>query len=329
MIHLRKSLPILPFITIGMFASVTVFAADPSPADILEGMRKAYSALLSYSDSGVVETTISMAGQQQVLKKPFVITFKKPDLIRIEWISSFGGMKDTHILWSNKNGTFIYNQLVNQVRKEQSLAQATASFAGTSGGSARTVPSLLLNVTKDPQFSDLTDLKSDGTETIGGTICHKVSGKRRGQPVILCIGEKDSFLRKMTVRAQKTTIKRVVHEKESIERTLSAKIQAISKINSALEKQVSTLQADNVHLSNNSAFKCEVEELTTMISGMEDECELKLLEKEEAEQKAVRIQYENENLKKIISQRNELLRKNGISFYSEVIENADHENEAA
>jgi outer membrane lipoprotein-sorting protein len=199
---MNETKPFVILLIASMFISVTARAAEPSPADVIEAMRKAYSDLVSYSDSGVVETTISMAGQKQVLKKPFVIVFKKPDFIRIEWTSSFGGMKDPHVLWSNKKGTFTYNQLINQVRKEQSLAQATASLAGVSGGSARTVPSMLLNLTKDPQFSDLADLKHDGTETVGGTACRKISGNRRGQPVILSIGETDFLLRKITVSTQ-------------------------------------------------------------------------------------------------------------------------------
>lgn len=196
----RKRTVIL--LTVAMLVSVTTRAAEPSPAEIMEGMRKAYSVLSSYSDSGVVETAISMAGQKQVLKKPFAITFKKPDQIKIEWTSTFGGMKDPHVLWSNTNGTFTFNQLLNQVRKEPSLSQAIASWTGVSGGSVRNVPCMLVSVMKDPQFADLADLKYDQKESIGDTACHKISGKRRGQPIILWIGEKDFLLRKLTVSTQ-------------------------------------------------------------------------------------------------------------------------------
>ena len=196
MTNLSRSLAVL---LVALWISATAQAEEPIPTELLQNMRAAYSNLTSYTDSGAVDTTVPMGAQKYVLKKPFIITFKKPDLIKIEWTSSFGSMKEPLVLWSNKKGTFTFNQLLNQVRTETSLQLAIQSWTGVSGGSVQHVPCMLLSATNGHRFTDLTDLKYDQTESIGDTVCHKISGKRRGQPITLLIGQKDSLLRKITV----------------------------------------------------------------------------------------------------------------------------------
>ena len=198
--HSKTATPVL--LTLLISFPLWIHAAELKPETILANMRAAYTNLTSYSDSGTLDTTVKAGIPGYVLKKPFTITFKKPDLIKIEWTSSFGGMKDPHVLWNGKPGTFTHKKLLNQTRKDQSLEHAIRSWTGVSGGSVRNVPCMLISVMKEPQFSDLADLKNEGIEAVGKTDCHKVSGTRRDQPVTLWIGKDDFLLRKLTASTQ-------------------------------------------------------------------------------------------------------------------------------
>jgi len=173
-------------------------AEPPEPAAIMQGMRNAYSNATSYSGTGVVEIVVSVGGQQRVIEKPFSITFKRPSMIRIEWMDYFGGVPTPYVLWNGRDGVFKYARRMNQLgRKYDSLALAIGSQSGSSGGLTAHVPDLLLNVLKTPAFSDIDGAKYVADEMVDGFDCYKVSASRKGKQMDLWIDKATLLLRQV------------------------------------------------------------------------------------------------------------------------------------
>ena len=103
--------------------------------DVIEKMRKTYSAMTSYSDKGVVEIVVSTGGQEQTIAKPFSITFKRPESLRVDWTDYFGYVPTPYVLWTATNGVFKYARRMNQLGTYKSIGQAINSQSGSSGGS--------------------------------------------------------------------------------------------------------------------------------------------------------------------------------------------------
>jgi len=183
-----------------VFAILTtrfVHADDLGPQDVIEKMRKTYSIMTSYSGKGVVEIVVSTGGQEQTIVKPFAITFKRPESLRVDWTDYFGGVPTPYVLWNATNGVFKYAKRMNQLGTCESIGQAIGGHSGSSGGSVQHVPDMLLGVLKKPQFSDLNDMKAVTVTNVDGVACYKVSGTRNGNPVDLWIGKDGFVLRKV------------------------------------------------------------------------------------------------------------------------------------
>lgn len=182
--------------------SCTFAAAEtngPNPSVLLDKMRQTYANAKSYRDKGSVETRVSLGAGNQTLTKPFAIIFQRPSSLRVEWAASFGGIRDPYVLYSTSDGTWTYNERINQVQKEESLERAIRRWTGVSGGAVRSVPCMLANITKQPEFGDLSALQYVGVESIRDVQCHRIRATRRSQPVSLWIGVDDYLLRKISV----------------------------------------------------------------------------------------------------------------------------------
>lgn len=172
-----------------------------SPRLILKRMAENYAACSSYQDTGVHETTYHEATSGRIEKMPFKLYFKRPNLLRFEWID-YAPWRDgrTKIVWSNGSETFTYWE-PDTYEKDESLSMGIAGATGISRGAAHTIPSLLLEEIGGFELTDLTDLSLVGEEVFENEPCYRISGKHpAGDVYELWIGKRDFLLRKERTR---------------------------------------------------------------------------------------------------------------------------------
>lgn len=173
---------------------------------ILKRMATVYATCTSYCDTGVVSTLFIEAKGTRTVEKPFTTAFVRPDRFRFEYREG----SHRHLVW--RDGQEVRTQWLkpgiekamavllarspyrNLVRPE-SLELALAGMTGVSGGSAHTIPALLLpEEVGGRRLTDMTEVKriEDALSEEGGVECYQVLGKYAGHPIVLWI-EKSTF----------------------------------------------------------------------------------------------------------------------------------------
>jgi outer membrane lipoprotein-sorting protein len=112
--------------------------------EIIKRMEKVYANCKSYSDSGVVKTVFISPDVTRTEKKPFTTAFIRPDHFRFEFKEKKKGNREQRfIIYLKGKDLQTYWNIKNDLKPE-SLDSAIASATGVSGGSAITVPAMLL-----------------------------------------------------------------------------------------------------------------------------------------------------------------------------------------
>lgn len=152
-----------------------------------------YRIAKSYSDSGVATTVLIDKSGKSVDKKPFTTAFVRPDRFRFEysekfsipvefseWISIPQAKPMHYIVWSKGEDVRTKWDIKPGIEKEFSLSMALAAATGVSGGTAHTIPVLLMPkeiggwcVTQLHQLNRITDAPFEGVE------CYRIQGRRK------------------------------------------------------------------------------------------------------------------------------------------------------
>ncbi len=192
----------LPLILTLMFLCLAVGARAqgrrPDARTVVRKMAESYAACKSYQDTGVVETIYHEETGGRIDKMPFKTYFKRPSLLRFEWIDYFPRkVGRTSVVWSDGASTFTYWE-PDKFEKEEDLSMGIAGATGVSHGAAHTVPRLLLPVGIGGfALTDLKDLTLVGEEVFEGEPCYKITGKHpNGDVHELWISKRDFLLRK-------------------------------------------------------------------------------------------------------------------------------------
>jgi outer membrane lipoprotein-sorting protein len=164
---------------------------------IVKRMTARYASLSSYQDEGVAVTTYDEPTGGRIEKLPFKTFFIRPELFRFEWLDYFlakpGRM---FVIWSNGKEAFTYWE-PDRYEKSDSLALAIAGATGVSRGSAYTVSTMLIPEYAGFRPTELVGLKLVGEETIDGSPCYHLQGRREKDLNELWIGKQDYLLRKL------------------------------------------------------------------------------------------------------------------------------------
>jgi outer membrane lipoprotein-sorting protein len=112
--------------------------------EIIKRMEKVYANSKSYSDSGVVRSVFISTDRTHTVEKPFTTVFIRPDRFRYEFKEKKqGNQEQRFIIYRKGKDLQTYWNIKNDLKPE-SLDRAVASATGVSGGSAITVPAMLL-----------------------------------------------------------------------------------------------------------------------------------------------------------------------------------------
>lgn len=184
--------------------------AEGTVAWIFQNMEQVYADCTTYSDSGVVKTIFFRAEGERVIEKPFTTAFVRPDRFRFEYVEQREDRRESrYIVWENGPLVQVWwsigpAEFLDCV--DSSLSLALAGGTGISGGSAHTIPALLLpdeiggwrlmDMTEAERIEDayLDEVGCEVTAASGsGTEFYRIQGEFVTSPMTLWI-EKETFL---------------------------------------------------------------------------------------------------------------------------------------
>jgi outer membrane lipoprotein-sorting protein len=178
---------------------------DLTAHEILERMATTYATCKSYHDSGVV-TNFFNADHTDV--KPFRTAFVRPDQFRFEYDDPTPDK--AYIVWANAREVRKWWYVEPGVQKPPSLARGIAGATGVSGGSAHTIPTLLLSdEIEGRKLTEMTDLTRLPDEVMDGSPCFRLQGKFANEPTTLWLEKTTYLIRRIaeeTDLARETTV---------------------------------------------------------------------------------------------------------------------------
>lgn len=114
-------------------------------AEILARMADAYGRCRSYRDAGVVTSTITTGTRSRTERKPFTTAFIRPDRFKFEFRHRRGDDHwDQFAVWMENGLAHAWWSIQDSGCRPDGLDLQLAAGTGISGGSAHTVPRLLL-----------------------------------------------------------------------------------------------------------------------------------------------------------------------------------------
>ncbi len=188
-------------------------AEDMSAQQILEKMAATYANCKSYHDSGAVTNYFS---PEHTDVKPFRTAFVRPDQFRFEYDDP--GPDKSYVVWAKGDEVQTWWYVRPGVQIPPSLERGIAGATGVSGGSAHTIPVLLLpDRIGGRSVAELTDLTRLSDEAVDDMPCFKLRGKFADQPTTLWLEKGTYLIRRMVEESQlarTTTVYRPEIDKE-------------------------------------------------------------------------------------------------------------------
>ena len=174
--------------------------------DILDRMAKVYADCESYHDSGVVTTVFVSATGNRTVEKQFTTAFVRPDRFRFEYTEkkwagqALGDIFFRYLVWRNGEAVQTWWDVKPGVEKPPSLGLALAGATGVSGGSAHTVPSLLLpKEVEGWRLTNITQVKRVEDAKLDKVDCFRIEGNghRADNSMTLWIDQKTFLVRRI------------------------------------------------------------------------------------------------------------------------------------
>jgi outer membrane lipoprotein-sorting protein len=182
-------------------------AAEPQPTDpvaekILDEMAGVYASCKSYRDSGIVTTLVVMNnGDRRVEEKPFKTAFVRPDRLRFEYEDKTGKPPSRYIVWSDGKEVQTW-WTITGLQKPKTLGLALGGATGVSGGSAATIPALLLPGQTWGSLKGLREAKCTEDGKLENVECFRVEGTFGKHPITLWIAKDSHLLRRIDTQVR-------------------------------------------------------------------------------------------------------------------------------
>jgi hypothetical protein len=168
--------------------------------ELLKGMFAVYARARSYVDRGVVTTTFILKSGRRTNRRPFMTVFERPHRFRFEFTDE--DMKSRLVLWLDRPPAKIVWTVRPEV-EEMDLHMAIAAAAGISGGSAVTVPGMLM-----PELGEgfcgaaaIEEPLHTGEQEFEGVRCLVIEGHRGSSGHKLFVGAEDLLIRRIVETA--------------------------------------------------------------------------------------------------------------------------------
>lgn len=171
---------------------------------ILDRMAETYAGCKSYRDSGIVKTVFVKASGDDTVEKPFTTAFIRPDIFRFEYklVTNLLRKKQRYIVWCKGKEVQTWWSIKPGIEKQPSLGIAIAGATGVSGGSAHTVPALLLpEEIGGRRLTDMKDAKRVDDTKLDEVACFRIQGRyNSGTPITLWLEKKTFLVRRIDLQ---------------------------------------------------------------------------------------------------------------------------------
>ena len=150
------------------------------PDQIIAEMATIYATCASYRDTGKVVTRFLLAVNHQPHTSvlPFATAFVRPDRFRFEYRHRYKTMDEwnRYIVWANGSDVKTWWSVCSGVKHPPALGLALAGATGVSGGSAHTIPALLIpDKVGGLRLTDFAEVTSLADEFVGAIPCFRLS----------------------------------------------------------------------------------------------------------------------------------------------------------
>jgi outer membrane lipoprotein-sorting protein len=165
--------------------------------EILRRMGTAYATCESYRDSGVVKTVFIGADGKRIVEKPFSTAFVRPNHFRYAYETKESeGEAEVYIIWAEGDRVQTWWDVEPGIQKSKTLSLAVAGATGVSGGSAHTVPAMLLpDKIGGRKLTELNNAKRIEDDKVGKFECFRIQGNHADSPTTLWIDKRTYLLR--------------------------------------------------------------------------------------------------------------------------------------
>lgn len=164
-------------------------------------MVQAYRDCKSYADSGVVKTSFIMPnGRVRTVEEPFTTAFVRPDRFRFEFQDKSGGgdRSTRYIVWRQGAQVQTWWDVKPGVATQPSLQLALAGATGVSGGSAYTIPGLLLGDEMGGwRLTTLQDATRIEDASLDAVNCYRIQGKHGSELMTIWIDSTTFLVRRI------------------------------------------------------------------------------------------------------------------------------------
>lgn len=172
----------------------------PTAEEILAQMSKIYAGCKTYQDHGIVTIKIIRSNDEMIMERPFTTAFIRPSRFRYEYKEKkpYSNKEYRYIIWSGGQEVKSWWDINPGIQKKQSLSMALAGATGVSGGSAHTIPALLLPEVGGCPLTDIRDAKRIDDAIVDNANCFRIEGKYCGESSIIWIDAKSFLVRFIT-----------------------------------------------------------------------------------------------------------------------------------
>jgi outer membrane lipoprotein-sorting protein len=170
---------------------------DPKATQVIDKMASAYATCQTYYDSGTVTTLYHSDDGDQSEIKQFSTAMIRPHEFRFEFNDEHDS-QSRYIVWQNRDDVRTWWDLNQRSEREESLGMALAGATGVSGGSAHTIPSLLLpNEIGGRKLTDIEAAKLGENKPLGDHVCLTIEAVYAGNPITIWIDEQTFLVRRI------------------------------------------------------------------------------------------------------------------------------------
>lgn len=180
---------------------------DPAARQIITQTINAYAECKTYRDSGTVTSLFVMDnGKNNTTERPFKTAFVRPGRFRFEFTNGQGDPQRRYIIWSQGMDVRTWWDVKPGIEKPESLAMAISGANGVSGGSALTIPGLLMpNEVSSGIFAYIKifrGLTLADEATLGTVECFRIEAMYGQRPTTVWIDKKTYLVRRIDDQVQ-------------------------------------------------------------------------------------------------------------------------------
>jgi len=181
-------------IAIGQEAAAPAAQGGLSAPEIIKRMADKYAACKTYSDSGTVTTVYHSAeGKENKDFKQFSTAMIRPDRFRFQYTDD-RGPEGRYLIWRKGDDVRTWWGITKKQERPEDLGMAIAGATGVSGGSAHTIPALMMpDELGGRTLKNLESPKLSEEQKLGDKDCFVIEAKYADNPMSIWI-EKTSFL---------------------------------------------------------------------------------------------------------------------------------------